>query len=350
MVPRVSKLECFGVWCFLLASIICSTPLSCEPIGGEEPPATPALGHPAAAGSPSYLGAWQDLAEQDYRILLEETRLTTSVNGKVRGVAKILGSAGPRLQLCDYGRDREIELALNGPDLVLRELKTGETRHLRRLARTPADLDLAPLALPKAVSLSLERVEPIQGELSRRFQEDQAALMFTHGPPVPKDQPFLRPKYDPTASWGEERDLRQLEVLSSNTKYLKGLVSIVGWIDVRRFGYPASTAAFFIVQHSDDLPLMLAVLPGIKEDVDAGRTDGDAYALLFDRLQLNLGEKQRYGSQVMRDEFGDASLLPVEDPGRLDDLRKGLGMVPIAQYLAVFGATSVRISHACSPP
>jgi hypothetical protein len=332
----------------MMIILVWSLPLSCVPSGRT--PATSAQREAAAEGLPRYLGAWQDLEDPEYWMRFERTQVTTSVGGQVRGVAKILGSAGAHLHLCDYGRDKQVEITLTGSDLAVRDLATGEIHRLRRVDRIPPDLVLTPLLLPKAMPLSLERVQAIQGELWRRFQEDQEALMFTHGPPVPKDQPFLRPRYDPKVSWGEERDLRRVQVVSGNTKYLTELVSAVGWIDVPRFGYPASNAAFFLVQHSDNLPLMLAALPGIKEDVDAGRTGGDAYALLFDRLQLNLGEKQRYGSQLMKEESGEYSLFPVEDPAKLDDLRKDLGMVPIAQYVAVFGTTSVRISGACSAP
>lgn len=136
--------------------------------------------------------------------------------------------------------------------------------------------------------------------------------------------------------------------MGTNTRYLKDLISEVGWIDVQRFGYPASNAAFLLVQHSYDLPLMMAVLPRIKADVDADRTEGEPYALLVDRLQLALGEKQLYGSQVFTNEYGEYAILPVAEPDRLGERRAALHMTSIAEYMQAWGSTEVRISSACS--
>ena len=72
------------------------------------------------------------------------------------------------------------------------------------------------------------------------------------------------------------------------------------------------------------------------EGVRADGHDGQNFALLYDRLQLNLGENQRYGSQVGRDEKGEMVVLPLEDRAKVDQFRRELGMGPLAQYLAFF--------------
>lgn len=92
---------------------------------------------------------------------------------------------------------------------------------------------------------------------------------------------------------------------------------------------------------------MLAVLPELKRDVDAGRMDADTYVLLFDRLQLALGRLQRFGSQVATDETGALVVLPVEDPSKVDALRRDRGLIPLKEYVHVFGASEVRFSQAC---
>jgi hypothetical protein len=48
---------------------------------------------------------------------------------------------------------------------------------------------------------------------------------------------------------------------------------------------------------------MTAVLQAIWRDVEAGHPMGEAYALLYDRVQLMLGDPQRYGTQVDYDEM-----------------------------------------------
>ena len=57
-----------------------------------------------------------------------------------------------------------------------------------------------------------------------------------------------------------------------------------GWIDAGRFGSAASKAACVIVQHSGDVSMMMAALPEIEKDVKARQLDGQAFALLNDRL------------------------------------------------------------------
>ena len=74
-----------------------------------------------------------------------------------------------------------------------------------------------------------------------------------------------------------------------------------------------------------------------EKDVKAKRLDGGAYALLYDRLQLMLGEKQRYGSQIGAGPDGLTVMLPLEDKSKVDQLRKEMGLEPLAQYVGRFG-------------
>ena len=125
------------------------------------------------------------------------------------------------------------------------------------------------------------------------------------------------------------------EVDLDNTAYLRRLLSEVGWIDAARFGPEAAQAAWLIVQHSADLVLMSTILPEIEELVRAGAEDANRFALLYDRTQIWLGRRQRYGSQIF---FGPDGmfLAPLEDPEGGDGRRAELGMVPLAVYLEKF--------------
>ena len=109
---------------------------------------------------------------------------------------------------------------------------------------------------------------------------------------------------------------RGAKVDAENTRYVKSLVATLGWIDAERFGREAANAAFLIVQHSGDLRLMMAALPEIKKDLKAKRVDPQDYALLFDRIQTSVGEKQRYGTQLGQNEKGELIVFPLEDRKR----------------------------------
>ena len=96
--------------------------------------------------------------------------------------------------------------------------------------------------------------------------------------------------------------------------------------------------------------MMMAALPYLKKDVDRGLMGPDTFALHYDRLQLALGLRQRYGSQVATTPQGETVVLPVEgDPSEIDRLRRQLGLIPLADYVRVFGAPAVRFSTDCQP-
>jgi hypothetical protein len=161
-----------------------------------------------------------------------------------------------------------------------------------------------------------ETVKEIQGELMERVKVDQE---------VRKD-PRL---FEENAAAID----RMIKVDRENTQWLKANVSRYGWIDVDRFGAEAAHAAFLLVQHSQDLPLMVAALPLIERDVRAGKLGGEPYALLYDRVQIKQGRKQKYGSQVVEDENGDPVVAPLEDPERVEEYRREMGMLPMDEYL-----------------
>jgi len=191
----------------------------------------------------------------------------------------------------------------------------------RKVAKTPPELEVKLLELGKPENLmkahpdakSLEKaVNDIGKELDRRLEMDQAV------------------RRDP------KRQAEMPKVDADNTAYLLGLVKDYGWIDVQHFGAPASNAAFLLVQHSGNLPLMAAVLPLIREDVLAKRLDGQPYALLYDRLKLFTGEKQRYGTQIGTNEKGEMVVNALENRSKVDEFRKELGLPPLSTYLEHF--------------
>ena len=118
-----------------------------------------------------------------------------------------------------------------------------------------------------------------------------------------------------------------------NTSWLSTTIAEVGWIDVERFGARANDDAFLLVQHSGDLPLMLAVRPLIEAELTTGKRDARAYALLYDRSQMRLGHPQRYGTQLVGDLEGELYLFPLEDPDHVEELRAAIKLFSLEMYL-----------------
>lgn len=293
---------------------------------------------------------WQDTDKSGYLVGFDGHSLTIAYGGRMREVTTVLEKNPDSVKVCRFGRDNVFTWSMDGKLLLFRDVALQETHRLRRLRGKPSALEPGRLVLPDPAPLSQERISQVRKELSSRMQTDQESLRLPSGQEGLGENvlPWLETRSDqsPKASSGGA-DFRFAATVTANTEYIRKLLAEVGWIDVGRFGYSTSKAAFLLVQHSWEAPLMSAVLPHLKQDVDAGRIEADTYALLFDRLQLSLGRRQRYGSQVANDETGALVVLPVEDPSKVDSLRAGLGMIPLKRYVEVFGASEVRFSRAC---
>lgn len=330
-------------FCVLLVSVALS---ACS---GATPVVTP---EPGDVGQPPahVRGFWEDQDHAGYLLGFEGHRMLVSENGQLE-VARLLKVTDQGLSLCRSGREQVWPVRREGASLVLEDPERGEIHHLRQLPEQPSELKLAPLKLPAPMVLPAETIREVQKELAGRLKSDQEfrrptprKKTFKESPPV---LPWLEERSEADPKPGTESvDMLVAARSTQNTEYILDLVSRIGWIDAQRFDYGTSNAAFLLVQHSWNLPLMLGVLPWIERDVEAGRVGKETYALLFDRVQLSLGDRQRYGTQVLRD-GGEVVVLPVEDPAVVNALRQEAGMIPLERYVKLFGSAEVRFSTEC---
>jgi hypothetical protein len=119
---------------------------------------------------------------------------------------------------------------------------------------------------------------------------------------------------------------------SANTEWLKQMVGEHGWPDTTRFGAEAAGAAFLIVQHSPDTAFQRAMLPLLRRAVEDGAADGQSLALLSDRLAVQAGHPQVYGTQAQVID-GKVVLHPIEDSATVDQRRAEVGLPPLADYV-----------------
>lgn len=311
----------------------------------------PATGPESSARIPAAAqGFWKDRDDPRYALAVEGSRFTVAYDERVREVGVLLEVDGQEARICYSGRETTTFLRVQESELVFRDPFRKQTHHLMRLKERPPGLCLTSFHLSDPHPLPETQIREIQRELYERRRRDQAVLRPSRreGKETPQGLPWLQtqsvPQLDPS---GLNADIELADRVMRNSEYVRELISEVGWIDVERFGHGASDAAFLLVQHSWDVPLMVAVLPQLKKDVDAGRMGADTYALLYDRLQLALGLPQRYGTQIGRDNYGGAVVFPVEDPAQVEELRRQLGLIPLTEYVRVFGASEVRFSPAC---
>jgi hypothetical protein len=251
------------------------------------------------------LGAWKSQEGADL-VRFETDRMLQSTGGhlKVRGFVQ---SAPGKLTL----RAGALDLwgySVHGTELTLRHQDSSQA--YTRLSAVPPELELKPMPLGTPGTVEPAKLEEIRKDLSVRVKKDQSV----------RTDPAQAPK--------------MAEMDSDNRRYLRSLVSEIGWIDVDRFGPRASTDAFLLVQHSGDLGLMMAALPMIEKDAKRFPDYAQPYTLLYDRVQIDLGRKQRYGTQLHTDAAGNPAVLPLEDPAHVDEYLKDLKLPPLSEYLA----------------
>lgn len=97
-------------------------------------------------------------------------------------------------------------------------------------------------------------------------------------------------------------------------------------------GKEISNKYFLLVQHSDfDLSFQQEVLKKMKVQVEKVNASGQNFAYLTDRIEINNGRPQIYGTQVFMS--GNTKIKPCIDTLNLDNRRKSVGLSPIKEYL-----------------
>lgn len=111
-----------------------------------------------------------------------------------------------------------------------------------------------------------------------------------------------------------------------------------GWLGADEIGSEANQTLFLGVQHVDDLKVQDKYLPMLKEAVNSGKAEGWHLAFLTDRIRMNEGKKQIYGTQkIISKDPAQSFIIPLECPDKVDELRSELGMSTLAEDLAEEG-------------
>jgi hypothetical protein len=125
--------------------------------------------------------------------------------------------------------------------------------------------------------------------------------------------------------------------VADNAAWLRGVMARIGWFDISKYGPDASQGAWLLVQHADREPAwQQVVLDALAPRVKTGDMQGKYYAYLVDRVAVNAGRPQIYGTQGGCHGPGDWRQKPVADPGRLEARRAEVGLQSSADYKALF--------------
>ncbi|MFE2565945.1 DUF6624 domain-containing protein [Streptomyces mirabilis] len=127
-----------------------------------------------------------------------------------------------------------------------------------------------------------------------------------------------------TGVWDAAMDAR-------HTTRLKEIITCHGWPTVSLVGPEAASAAWLLAQHADHDPDFQGRCLALMQQLPIGEVSPAHLAYLEDRVRVNTGRPQRYGTQF---HGGGATFRPrpIEDLEQLDTRRHSVGLPPFAQY------------------
>lgn len=126
------------------------------------------------------------------------------------------------------------------------------------------------------------------------------------------------------------KQMRQID--TENRTWLKKIVDQSGWPVASQVGKDGANAAWLLLQHADDDPAFQTHCLELMKQACPGEVSPTDVAMLTDRVMVKQTGKQRYGTQVTIVN-GKCEVKPLVEPERVDELRKSVGLPPLAEYL-----------------
>ncbi len=173
----------------------------------------------------------------------------------------------------------------------------------------------------KIVESKIEFNQGLANELKKMAETDQIAAYIPQG----------KHKELSEKEWNEFKD----SVFTTHEKRLQEIFNKNGFAGFDLVGKEGSSNFWVMVQHSDHNPTFQnKVLEKMKIEVDKKNAEPRKYGLLVDRVKLNTGKAQIYGTQTRYNmNTGQAYPKKLEDSVNVNKRRKSIGLEPIELYL-----------------
>lgn len=117
-----------------------------------------------------------------------------------------------------------------------------------------------------------------------------------------------------------------------NALLLERVIDEIGWPGREKVGDEGAAAAIYIIQNSVAKPMLQRrALKLMLENIPKGQASAIDTAYLADRIAVFEGRPQIYGTQFDWDDKGQLSPAKLDDPKKVDERRKQLGMPNMAE-------------------
>ena len=155
-------------------------------------------------------------------------------------------------------------------------------------------------------------------EASQRHEPHRNRFLFD----IPSDE--WLPEY-----WTAKR------TIDVHTARFRDLIELVGWPPSSSVGDDGARAAWLLAQHAGeaDKEFQASLVPLLAAAVENAEANPEHLAALADRVELEAGRLQIYGTHLEPRGESWAALRGVAQPDELDVRRARLGLKPWAEYL-----------------
>lgn len=191
--------------------------------------------------------------------------------------------------------------------------------------------------------------ELIEVVLRKANYQDKALIermkdAFEEGEPISiididcsKIQNILESVYESDQGNRQGGSVQNPKTDAENQQIVVSTLENCGFPTAEKHGYKSVEAVFLVIQHAGKT-LREKYFPQIKESADQGDLMWSTVALMEDRMLMDRGEKQKFGSQVQKlNGSEDWTLYPIQDPENVNKRRAEIGLEPLEEYLLHFG-------------
>lgn len=132
----------------------------------------------------------------------------------------------------------------------------------------------------------------------------------------------------------KSNDKRDINIDRQNVSLVTSIIESCGFPRREEVGDIAISGLFLVIQHSPR-KFIEKYLPEVKKCASMGDLSLAEVALMEDRLLMLNGERQIYGTQVVRDfKTGGWKVYPIQDVRNVNQRREEAGLEPIEKYLS----------------
>lgn len=130
---------------------------------------------------------------------------------------------------------------------------------------------------------------------------------------------------------------RKQEIIKKNCSNCKNILNNYGYPMMDLVSKRTSHNFWILIQHCDaDIELQMKALSGLRKGLKKGVAIKSNYAYLLDRVRVNLGKKQVFGTQVYRNKEGKYIPYPIRDSLNVNNKRQKYNIDwTIEEYLNV---------------